>query len=162
MPEKKLNVGIFSFTGDEGCVITFLEILNYKLKAWQETVNFKYCRVMKAQNDLHDLDVAFVEGAISNFKEEEKLKEIRANCKRLVAIGTCAINGAPSNHRNFFDTKTLEEIKPILAKFGHRPKVSGLDEIVKVDAIVPGCPIVESAFVDLMDKYLKEFGVVQS
>ena len=103
-PKKtKLNVGVFSFTGDEGCVITFLEILNYKLDSWNGRVNFQHVRVMKKMNALDGLDVAFIEGAISNRKELEKLVEIRQKAKKVVAIGTCAINCAPSNHRNFFD-----------------------------------------------------------
>lgn len=156
---KKLAVGIFSFTGDEGCVITFLEILNYKFKQWSDKVEFRHCRVMKSNNALDGLDVAFVEGAISNEKEVAKLKEIREKAKRVVAIGTCAINGYPSNHRNFFDDARREEIRLILERFGHREKVVGISEFVQVDAVVPGCPIVESAFVQVMEKYLKEFGV---
>ena len=156
---KKLAVGIFSFTGDEGCVITFVEILNYKLRDWADKVEFRHFRVIKSRNSLDGLDVAFVEGAISNEKEVAKLKEIREKSKRVVAIGTCAIAGFPSNHRNFFDEARLQEIKPVLEKFGHREKVSPIGEFVKVDAVVPGCPIVESAFVQVMEKYLKEFGV---
>ncbi|MFH1107296.1 MAG: hypothetical protein V1787_05355 [Candidatus Micrarchaeota archaeon] len=156
---KKLAVGIFSFTGDEGCVITFLEILNYKLKDWADKVEFRHARVMRKINSLEGLDVAFVEGAISNEKEVPKLKEIREKAKRVVAIGTCAINGYPSNHRNFFDEARLEEIRPLMERFGHLPKVTGIGEYIKVDAVVPGCPIVESAFVQVMEKYIKEFGV---
>jgi coenzyme F420-reducing hydrogenase gamma subunit len=156
---RKLAVGIFSFTGDEGCVITFVEILNYKLKEWADKVEFRHFRVIKSKNSLEGLDVAFVEGAISNDKEVAKLKEIREHAKRVVAIGTCAMSGYPSNHRNFFDDARREEIRPIMERFGHREKVSGIAEFVKVDAVVPGCPIVESAFVKVMEGYLKEFGV---
>ncbi|MFH1200462.1 MAG: hypothetical protein V1708_05320 [Candidatus Micrarchaeota archaeon] len=156
---KKLAVGIFSFTGDEGCVITFIEILNYKLRDWADKVEFRHARVLKKANSFDGLDVAFVEGAISNEKEVAKLIEIRAHAKRVVAIGTCAINGYPSNHRNFFDAEKMKEIRPLLDLHAHREKVTGIGDFVKVDAVVPGCPIVESAFVAVMEKYLKEFGV---
>jgi coenzyme F420-reducing hydrogenase gamma subunit len=159
---KKLNIGIFSFTSDEGCVINFVEILNDKFFEWIELVNFKHARVLKTKNELKDLDVAFVEGAISNKKEEKKLKEIRKNSKIVVAIGSCAITGAPSNHRNFFNKETLEAIKPFLQQFEHREKVSPLHEIIKVDDTVPGCPIVPEKFVEVMEKYLKQFGVVKN
>ncbi|MEM4363860.1 MAG: hypothetical protein QXS90_01125, partial [Candidatus Diapherotrites archaeon] len=82
---KKLRVGIFSFTGDEGCVITFVEILNYKLKDWKDKVDFVYARILKANNTMNDLDVAFVEGAISNSKELKLLQEIRDKTKKVVA-----------------------------------------------------------------------------
>lgn len=152
-------MGIFSFTGDEGCVIQFLEILNYKFFDWVDKVEFKNARVLKSGNEITPLDVAFIEGAISNVKEEAKLKAIRAASKKVVAIGSCAISGAPSNHRNFFDEKTKEEILPILQHFGHREKVVPIYDLIQVDDQVPGCPIIEQSFVQMMEKYLKEFGV---
>src|SRR3989344_3779128 len=148
--QEKLKVGIFSFTGDEGCVIQFLEILNYKFFDWVDKVEFKNARVLKSGNEISPLDVAFIEGAISNTKEEEKLKAIRAASKKVVAIGSCAINGAPSNHRNFFDEKTKKEILPILQRFNHREKVVPIYDLIAVDAQVPGCPIIEKTFCDIM------------
>jgi coenzyme F420-reducing hydrogenase gamma subunit len=156
--KRKLRVGIFSFTGDEGCVITFVEILNDWFARWKDQVDFVNMRVLRGKNTLDDLDVAFIEGAIAHPKEEAKLREIRAKAKRVVAIGSCAINGTPSNHRNFFDEKTKAEIQFLLDKFQHREKVVPIGDIVAVDAQVPGCPMQESAMVDLMNKYIEEFG----
>ncbi len=109
---------------------------------------------------MQDLDVAFVEGAISNYKEENSLKEIRKNCKKLIAIGSCACTGSPANQRNFFDSKTKEEIKFILERFDLRDQVSKLSEIVKVDDYVNGCPMDETTFLNKLDQSLKEFGIV--
>ena len=157
---KKLNVGLFSFTSDEGCSMTFLELMNDRFFEWNKLIDFKYFKLMKSKNSLKDIDIAFVEGAISTYNEEKKLKLIRKNSKKLVAIGSCATDGSPSNQRNFFDRETKSEIKSILDKFGHREKVSPLDEIVKVDDNVPGCPMNEKKFVEILNKYLKEFKVI--
>ena len=54
----------------------------------------------------------------------------------------------------------IREIKIVLDKFGHRDKVSALNEIVKVDDNVPGCPMDENKFLELLNKYFKEFKVV--
>ena len=156
----KLKVGLFCFTSDEGCSMIFLEIMNNYFFEWEKIIDFKYFKLLKSKNELKDLDVAFVDGAISTFKEEKKLKEIRKNSKRLVAIGSCAVNGSPSNQRNFFSDGTKKEIKIVLDKFGHRDKVSALNEIVKVDENVPGCPMEEDKFLEVLNKYLKEFKVV--
>jgi coenzyme F420-reducing hydrogenase gamma subunit len=156
---KKLKVGLFSFTCDEGCSIVFLEILNKKFFEWKDVLEFKHCRILQSKSEIKDLDVAFIEGAISTYREVEKLNEIRNNTKKLVAIGSCAIAGAPSNIRNFLDKEKTEEIKPILEKFGHREKVSSVSELVTVDESVPGCPMEETKFVEIMEKYIKEFGV---
>ncbi|MEM5778388.1 MAG: hypothetical protein QXK49_02040 [Candidatus Aenigmatarchaeota archaeon] len=156
----KLKVGLFSFTSDEGCSMIFLELMNSYFFKWKDLIDFKYFKLLKSKNELKDLDVAFVEGAISTFKEEKKLREIRKNSKILVAIGSCAVNGSPSNQRNFFSQDTKNEIKMILDNFGHKDKVSALNEIIKVDFSVPGCPMDENVFLDVLNKCLKEFKVI--
>jgi coenzyme F420-reducing hydrogenase gamma subunit len=156
----KLKVGLFSFTSDEGCSMIFIELMNNHFFDWEKVIDFKYCKLLKTRNDFKNLDVAFVEGAISTFKEEKRLKEIRKNSKKLVAIGSCAVNGSPSNQRNFFSEDTIKEIKMTLDNFGHRDKVSQLSEIVTVDDNVPGCPMEEEKFLEVLNKYLKEFKVI--
>ena len=137
----------------------FIELMNNHFFDWEKLIDFKYCKLLKEKNELKDLDVAFVEGAISTFKEEKRLKEIRKKSKRLVAIGSCAVNGSPSNQRNFFSEDTKKEIEMVLDNFGHRDKVSALNEIVTVDDNVPGCPMEEDKFLEVLNKYLKEFKV---
>lgn len=156
----KLKVGLFSFTSDEGCSMIILELMNDNFFKWEKLIDFKYFKLLKSKGEIKDLDLAFVEGAISTFKEEKKLKEIRKNSKKLVAIGSCAVNGSPSNQRNFFSEDTKREIKIILDEFGHKDKVSALNEIVKVDDNVPGCPMDENKFLEILNKYLKEFKVI--
>lgn len=156
----KLKVGLFSFTSDEGCSMIFLELMNNHFSEWEKLIDFKYFKLLKSKNELKDLDLALVEGAISTFKEEKKLKEIRDKSKKLVAIGSCAVNGSPSNQRNFFSEETKSEIKIVLDEFGHRDKVSALNKIVKVDDYVPGCPMDENKFLEVLNKYLKEFKVI--
>jgi len=156
----KLKVGLFSFTSDEGCSMIFLELMNNNFFDWEKIIDFKYFKLLKSKNELKDLDVAFVEGAISTFKEEKKLKEIRKKSKKLVAIGSCAVDGSPSNQRNFFSKDKKEEIELILDEFGYRKKVSALNEIVTIDENVLGCPMEEEKFLEVLNKYLKEFKVV--
>lgn len=161
-PAPRLRVGFFSFTGCEGCLVEFLEILNHKYFEWAPLLDVRYCRLLKGRNHLDEMDVAFVEGAISSEKEVERLRKIRALAKRVVAIGSCAISGAPNNWRNRFDASTQAEIRPVLERFGHRPRVCGIGEIIPVDCVVPGCPILDRKFIEILEKYLLEFGAVDS
>lgn len=100
------------------------------------------------------MDVAFVEGAISSNSQEEKLKRIREKATTLVAIGSCAVTGSPSNQRNFFNEIQKKEIQFILDKFKYKEKVLKLADVVTVDATVPGCPMNEQVFLDLVSKFL--------
>ncbi|MDO8339572.1 MAG: hypothetical protein Q7T16_02845 [Candidatus Burarchaeum sp.] len=156
---KKMRIGWFSFSCSEDSSILFAELMNDHFFEWTEKIEFAHCRMLRSKNDLSNLDVAFVEGAIASEEDERKLKEIRQNARYLVAIGACAVTGMPSAQRNFFDEKTMAEIRPIMQKFGHRDKVAALKELVQVDDEVPGCPMDETVFFQVLDKYLKQFGV---
>jgi sulfhydrogenase subunit delta len=137
----KLRVGIFSFTCDEGCSIVFLEVLNRTFFKWKGKMDIVHSRILRSKNEMKDIDVALVEGAISTKKE-------------VVAIGSCAIDGSPANIRNFFDAQRTAEIQPVLRKFKYAKKVSPLSEYVKVDDTVPGCPMDEEKFIALIEKLL--------
>lgn len=156
--KRKISVGIFSFTCDEGCSITFLEILNKKFIEWKDLIEFRHFRLIQHEKKFKKLDIALVEGAISTKAELKKIKDVRKNSKKLVLLGSCAISGLPSNLRNFFDEEKKEEIKEVVKKFGHLEKVLAIKEVVKADEEVPGCPMQEEEFVKTMDKLLKEFG----
>jgi len=158
--KKKLRIGLFSFTGCEGCMIEFLEILNTKFFDWAPLLDVRYARILKTKNVMDEMDVAFIEGAISTEKEAERMRLIRSKAKRVVAIGSCAISGAPNNWRNYFDERTNDEIRPVMERFGHRKKVTGISDVVKVDATVPGCPMLDNKFIDVIEGYMREFGVL--
>ncbi|MCG2692278.1 hypothetical protein L6272_05650 [Microgenomates group bacterium] len=102
------------------------------------------------------MDVAFVEGAISSQTQTTKLKEIRSLAKTLVAIGACAVTGYPSAQRNLFNPDQQAKIKPILEKFSYNLKVQKLSDVVTVDYQVPGCPMDETKFVELINKLLTQ------
>lgn len=150
----KLRVGWFTFTCCEDSTIMFTEYLNTHYREWLQKIEFVHAKVLRKDDtaELQQMDVAFVEGAISGDKQEAKLKRIREKTKRLIAIGACAVAGSPSNQRNFFNPQQLEEIKPILEKFKYKEKVKKLSEVVTVDDSIPGCPMNETVFLEMMNK----------
>ena len=162
MPDtpKKLRVGWFSFTCCEDSTIIFTELLNDYFFRWKNLLDIRYAKALRTKNILDQLDVAFVEGAISSQNQAEKLKKIRGLSTKLVAIGSCSVSGFPSAQRNLFDQATLSEIKPILERFSYTPKVLKVDEVVKVDVYVAGCPMDEKKFLEVLDTLLVEFNVI--
>lgn len=137
----------------------FTELLNDYWKEWKDKIEFVNALILQKRNELRNLDVSFVEGAITSAKQEDKLKEIRRNSKKLVAIGACACTGMPSAQRNAFDDVSNAEIQNLLIRFQYADKVKRLKDIVQVDAEVNGCPMVEQVFLQVIDKYLKEFEI---
>lgn len=158
-PKGKLRIGWFSFSCCEDSTIVFTEMLNDYYDRIKDLADITYARALRKQNDMTGLDIAFVEGAISNEKAAEELRKIRENSKMLVAVGACAITGMPSGQRNTFDERRTREIEPVVRTFGYSKEVRSLHEIVKVDDIVPGCPMTEAGFLAVLNKQMKGLGV---
>lgn len=157
---KKLRVGWFSFSCSEDSTIIFTELWNDHYQEWAKLIEFKAFSAFQKKEEISDLDVSFVEGAIASKEQEDKLVKIRAVSQKLVAIGACAVVGLPAGQRNSFDAKTIEEINPILMRFNYNKKVKRISEVVAVDEVVPGCPMDENIFLQLINRYLKEFGII--
>lgn len=152
--DKKIKVGFFSFTCCEGCIITFIEILNKKYFAWTKKIDIRYLKALKKVKPIRPIDIAFVEGAISTPSEIRKLKLIRKNATKLVALGSGAINGWPSNLRNDFNNIKKKEIAELIEKLNQIEKVSPIKKFIKVDDEIPGCPMDEKLFIRKMESYL--------
>ena len=151
----KLKVGIFSFTCCEGCVVVFLEILNKKYDEYMKKIKIENFRQLKKVKKIENLDIALVEGAISTESEIKKLKEIRKRSKKLIAMGSGAINGYPSNQRNKFTGKKKKEVQPLIKKYNQIEKISPLKSFVKVDDNIGGCPVDANELMKKMDEYLQ-------
>lgn len=157
----KLRVGWFSFSCCEDSTIIFTELLNDHYREWKRLIEFTYFLPLQKKDTSSVMDVAYIEGAITSAGQEQKVKEIRARAKKVVAIGACAIVGMPSEQRNFFDEKNKQEIEPILARFAYAPMVKKITDVIVVDAVVPGCPMDEQKFLQILNQYLKEFNIVK-
>ena len=102
--------------------------------------------------EIPEADVGIISGGIRNDKEKHVAEEMRKKCKTLISLGSCAcFGGIPalanqyplidlyekvyrqSKTTDSADTPT-EDIPPLT------DRVYALDEIVKVDVYIPGCP----------------------
>lgn len=133
------------------------ELMNDHWQEWKEMFDFRHAHILKKHNVLDELDIAFVEGAIASDAQIEKLKEIRQKSKKLVAIGACAVIGLPSAQRNSFTAQQRQEIQFLIDRFKALPKVLKLSDVVTVDAQVPGCPMDPKAFLQAVERLVKEF-----
>jgi len=144
----KPRVAFFDFASCEGCQLqvanleeTLLDVLNLV-----DVVSFR--EVMTEHSD--DYDIAFIEGSIARPMDEERLKQIRSRAGLLIALGACAHLGGVQRLGNAWDpednTRTVygDGVGPHIGHanpFFERPRHRAVDEVVPVDAIIPGCPI---------------------
>ncbi len=142
--------------------MVWIELMNEHFFEWKSLLDIRHARVLKDKNDMDGLDIAFVEGAITTDADAEKLAEIRSNCKKLVAVGSCAINGMPAAQRNAFGPELKEEIAFLVDRFKQSDRVRKVSEIVKVDDEIEGCPMEEHLFMERLSRYIDEFGVAHA
>ncbi|MFH0711378.1 MAG: hypothetical protein V1944_02260 [Candidatus Aenigmatarchaeota archaeon] len=149
------RVGWFSFTCCEDSSIVFTELMNNHFDEWKKKIDIKAARIFRTKEDLKNLDISFVEGAIASKRDVGKLKKIRKNSKILIAIGECACNGMPAGQRNIFNKKQKDEIKLEVKRFQLMNKTLPVNKIVKVDDYIQGCPMTEQHFLQVFNKYVK-------
>jgi len=152
----KIRVGWFSFSCCEDNTVVLTDIMDTHWQDWKKMFDFRHARVLRSENILDSLDVAFIEGAIASEDHIKKLKEIREKSKKLVAVGACAVIGMPSAQRNFFNEKQKQEIEFLTARFSALPKVLKVSDVVKVDAEVGGCPMDPAKFLAAVTALVSE------
>jgi NAD-reducing hydrogenase small subunit len=103
--------------------------------------------------EVGDCDLGFIEGGLCNAENVHVLRQFRASCRKLIAVGACAINGGLPAQRNHLSLPLiLQEVYETslgLAN-GRIPndpelplplnKVHPLHEVVEIDYFIPGCP----------------------
>jgi coenzyme F420-reducing hydrogenase gamma subunit len=148
-------VGIFGLTGCAGdqlviinCEDELLDIVN--------AVDIRDFLMASSDNDTAcALDVALVEGAVMSARDQERLKEIRARAKLLVAIGTCAVwGGVAAASFNGRRGECLAEVYGEVGAGYDTMPARALHEVVKVDLNISGCPIEKHQFISAISSLL--------
>lgn len=121
----------------------------------------------RGKMEIPEADVGIVTGGIRNEENRELAREMREKCKTLIAMGSCACFGGIPALANQFPVEALYEkvyrgskstdsaATPSAEVPALTDRVYAVDEVVKVDVYLPGCPtspdIVADALVALLE-----------
>lgn len=144
-PSQKPRIAIFSLTGCEGCSLAILELEDQLLDILGavEIVNFREGMTERAW----DIDIGFVDGAVSTPHDEEEARHFRACCKTLVAVGACACLGGVNTLKNYQQSDECRNyVYGDKAIYFPTSDARPLSAVVKVDFELPGCPMVREEF----------------
>ena len=144
---SKPRVAIFDFACCEGCQ---LQIVNLEEEIIDLVGAVDVVEWREASTDhSDDYDIAIIEGSITRPQDEQRLREIRSRAKVLIAIGACATTGGVNKLKNNFDLNDVK--RNVYGKDAAKPHLDtamtkAVDEVVKVDAHVHGCPMDRGEF----------------
>jgi NAD-reducing hydrogenase small subunit len=151
---EKPKIATASLAGCFGCHMSVLDIDDRILKL-VELVQFDRSPVNDIKEFTGPCLVGLIEGGCSTEENVKVLREFRENCQILIAVGECAKAGGIPAMRNTVPLREcLEEAylngPTVSNPEGRIPdddeipllldRVYPIDEVVKVDYFLPGCP----------------------
>ena len=149
--KKKLRVATASLAGCFGCHMSLLDI-DERIVALLDEVELDRSPLTDLKH-VGPCDLGILEGGLCNAENVHVLREFRKNCKVLVAIGACAVNGGLPAQRNHLDVRDCLQHVYLAGHGVHRgfipndpelplplAQVHPLHDVVKIDYSLPGCP----------------------
>jgi NAD-reducing hydrogenase small subunit len=154
---SKLRIATCSLAGCFGCHISFLDV-DEALADLLDHIEFDRSPLTDIKHCSQGVDIGLIEGGVCNRENVEVLREFRAHCKVLVAVGACAMYGGVPALRNGIPVSELiaqaylgsdllnpqvpndPELPPLLKQ------VLPLHEVIHIDHTLPGCPPPAQAF----------------
>ena len=149
---RKLKLATVSLAGCFGCHMSFLDI-DERLLELLELVEFDRSPLTDIKT-LGRCDIGLIDGGVCNAENVHVLRDFRANCKILIAMGACAVNGGLPAQRNQRDVgQMMHDV--YCRQVGGTPgnqipndpelplplnRVHPIHEVVHIDYFLPGCP----------------------
>lgn len=150
---RKLRVGVEKLASCSGCINEMIYALLSDTML-SEIMDIAYFPELQDTNSLEgNFDVFLIEGSVVNREQRERVEDIRERSKIVVAVGTCSTYGGIQSLR---DREDVEEVKKRIYPKPELIDVEGdvysLQEVIKTDLALPGCPINGDAFLRLLRK----------
>jgi coenzyme F420-reducing hydrogenase gamma subunit len=166
---SKPKIAFFDFTSCEGCQLTVVDSLQTHLDLLEAVEIVQFREAMTEKDE--DYQIAFIEGSCTRKPDEERLMRIRQQAAIVVALGACAHLGGVNAIRNgrpleevtmhvYDSSEWAEEPPPRRPRLNDyilnmSPVAQPIEAIIKVDAVLPGCPIDRDEFVRVTKQLLQ-------
>jgi coenzyme F420-reducing hydrogenase gamma subunit len=142
----KSKIAIVSLTSCEGCQFALLDLGEKFLEAMGQVEMIDFRLLEDEEDDGGMIDIGFVEGNPMTEANKKTLLELRKRSKLLVVIGNCAAMGGIPEIRNYHEQKqTAKHVYKYIQGI-ETEEVQEVDNFVKVDFTLPGCPITGEEF----------------
>jgi NAD-reducing hydrogenase small subunit len=151
---RKAKLATTSLCGCFGCHMSLLDI-DERILDLVELVEFDRSPINDIKKISGPVDIGLIEGGCCNEENVSVLQEFRKQCKVLVSVGDCAINGGVPAMRNMVPLDECYEEAFVNGPSVFNPsgkipddeeiplllnRVYPCHEVVKIDYHLPGCP----------------------
>jgi NAD-reducing hydrogenase small subunit len=162
---KKVKVATVWLDGCSGCHMSFLD-LDERLLDIAARADIVYSPLIDIKEFPASVDVCLVEGAVSSVDDLHKIKLVRERTRTLVSLGDCAVTANVPGMRNpigpeplldraYLENVTINPMIPDRVVPMLLPMATPINQVVKVDVFLPGCPpsadLIHDALIDLIE-----------
>lgn len=148
------KLAVWKFASCDGCQLTLLDC-EEELLAIASAIEIAYFPEATRAVVAGPYDVSLVEGSITTAHDAERIRDIRSQSSSLITIGACATAGGIQALRNWADVDAFTSIV-----YAEPAYISTLDtstpiqDHVKVDFELRGCPISKRQLVEVINAFL--------
>lgn len=147
---NKIKFATVWMDGCSGCHMSFLD-MDEKLLELAEFIEVVCSPYVDIKEFPEGVDLVIIEGAISSEEDEIKIKKIRKRSKLVMSFGDCAVTGNVTALRNipgleacfhkaYIEMANVNNSIPSVDLPVQLEHVRPLNEVIKVDIFLPGCP----------------------
>jgi F420-non-reducing hydrogenase small subunit len=169
---ERIKLAMVSLSTCAGCSAVFLD--QEGLDRVLEVADLVYCPMLVDQDHIPEADVALIEGVVRLEEDVDVLREARRKSQVVIAWGTCACYGGVPAHANRYELEDLiqETYGQTYDAYAYYLSGAGgieratyqeegiallrkaykLDDFVRVDYYVPGCPPTPEHLLQLHDE----------
>ncbi|MFH1843911.1 MAG: oxidoreductase [bacterium] len=148
------RLAVYKFSSCDGCQLSLLNLEDQLLDLAQA---FEIALFLEARSRVSPppYDIGLVEGSISTPKDEERIRQVRRDCRYLVGIGACATSGGIQALRNWADLGEYSRlVYPSPEQLHSLETSTPIASHVFVDFELRGCPVNERQLLELLTALL--------
>lgn len=168
MPEKvSLAIEDLSYCG--GCDVALADMGSVLLNLFAQEIDLRYAPLFMSAKDYHDVDLVLVTGAVRTEEDLERLQHARQHAGHVATFGSCACFGGLPELANLSSQEQLLAGYTVSTEGPDQPyklalqkvpalleSIQPVDDYVKVDFMLPGCPPPPALIAVFLKEVLKE------
>ena len=154
-PATRPRLAVWKFASCDGCQLSLLDCEDELLAVAGriEIANFAEATSAFAPGPY---DLSLVEGSITTPHDAERIREVRAQSRRLVTIGACATSGGIQALRNFGNVDEFRRIVYARPEYIETlARSTAIADHVPVDFELRGCPINKRQLLEVIAAFLQ-------